>query len=307
MFHLEHTDMSNHAIKTEVELPTTPYVHSKLVRPFVKWVGGKRQLLSDINRLRPKKFGTYYEPFVGGGAVLLHLQPKVARVADVNEELVNLYKVIRDNPEALIEDLDKHVNEEDYFYEIRSIDRDSEAYQALTDIARASRIIFLNKTCFNGLYRVNNSGEFNAPFGRYKNPAINDKDTIRAVHRYLAGNDFEIDNADFEKCVSGAKKGDFVYFDPPYDPVSDSANFTGYSRGGFNRSDQRRLRDLCDRLDKKGVNFMVSNSSTDFIKNIYSEYPAPHIVKAKRAINSNGNDRGNVDEVIICNYGKKDN
>ena len=285
----------------------TPYVRSKLVRPFVKWVGGKRQLLSDIDRLRPKKFGTYFEPFIGGGAVLLHLQPKVARVADVNEELVNLYQVIRDDPEALIKDLEKHINEEEYFYEVRALDRDSEAYQTLNNVERASRVIFLNKTCFNGLYRVNNSGEFNAPFGRYKKPAINDKDTIRAVHRYLAGNNFDIVNEDFEKCVLTAKKGDFVYFDPPYDPVSSSANFTGYSRGGFVRSDQERLRNVCDELDSKGVKFMVSNSSTEFIKSIYSKYPAPHIVKAKRAINSNGSDRGNVDEVIICNYGKKEN
>lgn len=299
--------MTAHANKIETEQSQAPYTHSKLVRPFVKWVGGKRQLLSDINRLRPKKFNTYFEPFIGGGAVLLHLQPSVARVADVNEELVNLYKVIRDQPEDLIIDLNKHKNTEEYFYEIRALDRDTDAYKKLTNVERASRVIFLNKTCFNGLYRVNNSGEFNAPFGRYKNPAINDKDTIRAVHRYLATNDFQVTNQDFEKCVQEAKKGDFVYFDPPYDPVSSSANFTGYSRGGFDRSDQERLRNVCDELHSKDVKFMVSNSSTDFIKKIYSEYPEPHIVKAKRAINSNGNDRGNVDEVIICNYGKKEN
>ena len=283
------------------EVVQDEYKSNKLVRPFVKWVGGKRQLLSDIDRLRPKKFEEYYEPFLGGGAVLFHLQVPVAYVSDQNAELINLYKVIKKSPKLLISDLKKHKNEEEYFYEIRQLDREPEIYAELTDVERASRIMFLNKTCFNGLYRVNNSGEFNAPFGRYKNPAIADEVTINAVSRYLNKNTVHIQLGDFASCANTATKNDFVYFDPPYDPVSSSASFTGYTGGGFDRTEQTRLRDLCDVLNQRGVKFMVSNSSTSFIQELYKDYSL-HIVKAKRAINSNGNDRGNVDEVMICNY-----
>lgn len=273
---------------------------NNLVAPVVKWVGGKRQLLLDIRKNIPQKIGQYFEPFVGGGAVLFHLQPKKAVINDVNSELINLYKVIRDSPCELIEDLKKHRNEKDYYYKVRALDRDVEVFSRLSDVERASRIIFLNKTCFNGLFRVNNSGEFNSPFGKYKKPNIINETTLKAVSNYLSKNNVEILNLDFEEALTPVKKGDFIYLDPPYDPVSSSANFTGYSKGGFNRKEQKRLKATCDALNKKGAKFLLSNSSTPFIHELYKNYEIIH-VKAKRMINSKANSRGDVAELLIKN------
>lgn len=272
-----------------------------LAAPVLKWVGGKRQLMGEIEKVLPKTYTTYYEPFIGGGAVLFELQPKKAVINDVNSELINLYNVIKDDVELLIEDLRKHENTSEYFYTIREMDRDRELYEKLSNIEKASRIVYLNKTCFNGLFRVNKSGEFNSPFGKYKNPNIVDEVTLRAVSKYFNKADIKILNSDFEQSLKGIRKGSFVYLDPPYDPVSSSANFTGYDKGGFNRDEQIRLKKLCDKLDKKGVKFLLSNSATDFIKDLYKDYNIK-VVKAKRAINSNGSARGEVDEVLVRNY-----
>lgn len=272
-----------------------------LVAPVLKWAGGKRQILQHILKQIPEEFSTYYEPFLGGGAVFFDLQPQKAVVNDINEELVNVYTVIRDNLEELIEDLKKHKNERDYFYAIRELDRDKEKYRELSNVERASRIIYLNKTCYNGLFRVNRQGEFNAPFGRYKNPNIVNERTLRAVSNYLNKAKVTLRCGDFEGVVKGIRKGSFVYFDPPYDPVSDSANFTGYDKGGFNRAEQVRLKMLCDELDARGVRFLLSNSATDFILELYKDYHIT-IVRANRAINSRGDKRGKVDEVLVKNY-----
>ncbi|WP_352418165.1 DNA adenine methylase [Proteiniborus sp.] len=274
---------------------------NKLVAPVVKWVGGKRQLLPQIEKIIPTKISTYYEPFLGGGAVLFHLQPQKAIVNDINEELINLYQIIKDNVEELIEDLSKHKNEADYFYEIRELDRDKEKYDKLTPVERASRIHYLNKTCYNGLFRVNQHGEFNTPFGKYKNPNIVNAVTLRAVSNYFNNADITFRCGDFEDAIIGARKGSFVYLDPPYDPVSNSANFTGYDKGGFDRNEQIRLKKLCDKLNSKGIKFLLSNSATNFILELYKDYKI-EVVQAKRAINSNGNKRGEVDEVLVMNY-----
>lgn len=273
---------------------------NKLIAPFLKWVGGKRQLMPIITELMPKKFTNYYEPFVGGGAVLFHTQPKNAVINDLNENLINVYKTIKNNPEELIADLKTHKNESEYFYDIRILDRTVD-FENLSDIKKASRVIYLNKTCYNGLYRVNNSGEFNSPFGRYKNPNIINDITIRAVSKYLNKNKIQILNTDYEKVLEDPEKGSFVYFDPPYHPVSKSSNFTGYIQGGFDMYEQIRLRDLCVKLDKKGIKFMLSNSAVPLIEDIYKEFNITY-VKANRSINSNGKKRGEVDEVIIRNY-----
>lgn len=273
---------------------------NKSIAPFVKWVGGKRQLLPAIQKNLPKDFKTYFEPFVGGGAVIFNLQPERAVINDSNEELVNVYRTVKNNVEALIEDLRKHKNESDYFYEIRALDR-AEGYQKLSSVVRASRLLFLNKTCFNGLYRVNNSGEFNAPFGKYKNPNIVNEKTLRAVSEYLNNNDVEICCGDYDKSLKGMKKGDFVYFDPPYHPSSSSSNFTGYTKSGFGKHDQIRLKEVCDSLNAKGINFLLSNSATDFIKELYADYDIS-IVRATRSINSNASKRGKIDEVLVKNY-----
>lgn len=275
---------------------------NKLVSPFLKWVGGKRQLMPSIVEHLPKNIQSYnyIEPFIGGGAVLFHLQPKNAIINDFNEELINVYKTIKTNLEDLIEDLKTHENNADYFYELRGLDR-TENFKNLTSVQRASRIIYLNKTCFNGLYRVNNAGEFNAPFGRYKNPNIVNDPTLKAVNKYLNSNNIIIKSGDYSEILKKANEKSFVYLDPPYHPLSESSNFTGYIQGGWNMSNQIDLKNACDDLTKKGVKFLLSNSSADFIKDLYKDYKIT-IVKANRSVNSNGSDRGEVDEVLIKNY-----
>lgn len=272
----------------------------KAVTPFVKWVGGKRQLMDTIRRLAPKDYQCYYEPFVGGGAVLFQLEPLKAVINDRNRDLMNTYQIIRDHVEELLIDLKKHRNESDYFYQIRALDR-SEGYEQLSNIKKASRLIYLNKTCYNGLYRVNNSGEFNAPYGKYKNPNIINEGTLRAVSTYLQENEVKILHEDFKEVVGNAQAGDFVYFDPPYHPISKSSNFTGYVQGGFDQFDQLRLKECCDDLNARGVNFLLSNSSAPFISEIYKDYCIEK-VKAIRAVNSNAKKRGEIEEVLIRNY-----
>lgn len=274
---------------------------NKLVSPVLKWVGGKRQLLPLIKPRLPKRITSYCEPFVGGGAVLFELQPKKAIINDINSELILVYTVIKDNVKALIELLETYPNEENFYYDLRNIDRDQTKYDKLSEIERAARVIFLNKTCYNGLYRVNNAGEFNSPFGKYKNPNIVNAPVLRAVSAYFNSSEITFSSVDFAMVLEQLHKGTFVYLDPPYDPISDTSSFTGYSKGGFNRGQQIQLRECCDSLNARGIKFMLSNSATDFIKEQYSNY---HIttVQAKRAINSVASKRGDVDEVIITNY-----
>ncbi|MGI6119434.1 MAG: DNA adenine methylase [Desulfosporosinus sp.] len=274
---------------------------NKLVAPIVKWVGGKRQIIDQITKYVPKTFSTYYEPFLGGGAVLFELQPRKAVVNDINSELINLYEIIKDNAEELIEDLKQHRNEEDYFYGIRELDRDKDKYNKLTPVQRASRIIYLNKTCYNGLFRVNKAGEFNTPFSNYKNPNIVNEITLRAVSNYFNRAKITFNCKDFEEVLKGARKGAFVYLDPPYYPVSDTANFTGYDKGGFDRDEQIRLKETCDKLNEKGIKFLLSNSATDFIKDLYKDYRI-EVIQAKRAINSKADKRGEIDEVLVMNF-----
>lgn len=272
-----------------------------LVAPIVKWAGGKRQIIDEIVRFIPEKFTTYYEPFLGGGAVLFYLQPKKAIVNDINTELINLYKVIKNNIDELIFDLKKHKNEKEYYYQIRELDRDKRVYDSLTDVQKASRTLYLNKTCYNGLFRVNRAGEFNTPFGNYKNPNIVNEDTLRAVNEYFNKADIKFLCTDFEESLRGIRKGSFVYLDPPYNPVSITANFTSYDKSGFDKNEQIRLKKTCDWLNKKGVKFLLSNSKTDFILDLYKEYKI-EIIQAKRPINSKPDRRGEVDEVLVRNY-----
>lgn len=275
---------------------------NRLVAPFVKWVGGKRQIMSSITKLLPKNIQDYkyIEPFIGGGAVLFHLQPKNGIINDFNEELINTYQVIKNNLEELIEDLKTHENTADYFYEIRALDREDN-FDNLSKVKRASRVLYLNKTCYNGLYRVNNAGEFNAPFGRYKNPNIVNEPTLKAVSNYLNSNNIEILSGDYSEALKLADENSFVYFDPPYHPISEGSNFTGYIQGGFNLFDQIDLKNACDQLNERGIKFLQSNSSSPTILDLYEDYNI-EFVKAKRAINSNGSKRGDVDEVLIRNY-----
>lgn len=274
-----------------------------LVNPILKWVGGKRQLLSDILPLIPTSYTTYVEPFVGGGAVFFELQPSKAIINDYNSELINVYEVVRDNPEELIEVLENHAknNSSDYYYEIRAIDR-SEEYNSMSNIEKAARIIYLNKTCYNGLYRVNLAGQFNSPYGKYKNPKIVDSTTIKAMSKYLNKKGIKIQQGDYKDVLKKIRKGSFVYLDPPYMPISSSSSFTGYTEGGFSYEKQVELKKECDKLREKGIFFLQSNSDCPEIRELYSDYTIL-TVKAKRNINSKGNSRGEINEVLIY-YGK---
>lgn len=273
-----------------------------ILSPVVKWVGGKRQLLNYITPLLPKNFSTYVEPFVGGGAVLFNIQPKKAIINDYNAELINVYNVIKNNPDELISLLQEHekLNSQEYFYQIRSLDR-SDTYYSMSSIDKAARIIYLNKTCFNGLFRVNQAGQFNSPYGKYKNPNIVNRPLVLAMSKYFNNNDIRIMNGDYKEALKNLRRGAFVYFDPPYMPISSSSSFTGYTENGFGKQQQIELKEECDKLNGRGIKFLLSNSDHPLIRELYKDYEII-VVKAKRSINSKGNKRGEINEVLIRNY-----
>lgn len=273
-------------------------------KPFVKWVGGKRQLLKQFRELGlypPKVFNpianTYHEPFVGGGAVFFDLLPKNAKLSDLNNELVITYNVIKDNVDELIKSLQKHIYDKEYYLEVRA-----KKVENLSDVEIASRFIFLNRTGFNGLYRVNKSGQFNVPFGRYNNPVICDEDNLRRVSDALR--DVVITHQDYKNVLGTAKSGDFIYFDPPYYPINTTSSFTSYTVEGFLEKEQTELRDTLVKLHEKGCFVMLSNSDTPFINKLYSGLDGITINKitAGRAINSKGTGRGKITEVLVTNY-----
>ena len=272
---------------------------NKTLKPFLKWAGGKRQLLDEINKHVPNEYGTYIEPFAGAGAVLFDLQPKKAIINDVNPELINVYKVVKNNIDDLIEDLKKHKCEKEYYYDLRNIDR-TEEYDLWSDVLKASRFICLNKLCFNGLWRVNSKGQYNVPFSNMKNVTILHEESLRDAHKFLSKNDIKIFSQDYESILDMAQKGDFIYLDPPYDLVTDTS-FITYTSKKFDREEQERVKENFDKLTAKGCKVLLSNSATDYILEAYKDYDI-HIVKAKRFINSKGNERGYVNEVLIKNY-----
>ncbi len=293
--------MSNTAAKKKITGAQPENFDSALeerAKPFVKWVGGKGQLVARLRNKMPEKYSRYFEPFLGGGALFFSLMPRKAFLSDINDELINTYEVVRDNVEGLIRELCKHRYDEEYFYQVRNWDR-LEDYLELSPARRASRFIFLNKTCFNGLHRVNSKGFFNVPFGDYVNPLILDAANLRRCSAVLKSS--IIRNTSYLSVEESAKTGDFVYFDPPYAPLSATSSFTSYTSSGFSSADQAQLRDLCDRLDRKGVLFMLSNSSAPLILDLYKSFNLS-LVDAKRSINSKGNGRGVIKEVLVTNY-----
>lgn len=275
-------------------------------KPFVKWVGGKRQLLKQFREMDlypPRDFdplnSTYFEPFVGGGAVFFDLLPQKAVLSDLNRELSTTYNVIKNQIDELINLLKKHKYEKEYYLKIRA-----KKIQKLSDLEIASRFIYLNRTCFNGMYRVNRGGGFNVPFGKYSNPTICDEDNLRKVSSALKN--IKIENEDYKKVLGKAKKGDFIYFDPPYYPVSKTASFTSYTKEDFLDKEQIELRDTFLMLTKRGCFVMLSNSDTPFINKIYKEIEKDGVkitkVRAGRSINSKGSKRGKINEVLVTNY-----
>lgn len=266
--------------------------------PFLKWAGGKRQLLIQIQDYLPKSFNTYIEPFVGAGALFFFLKPSPAILIDINAELINAYMVIKERPAELIQSLKKHIYEPKYFYSLRDIDLSKE-YSNWSAVERASRTIYLNRCCYNGLYRVNSTGHFNVPFGRHKNPKICDEANILAVNKLLQN--VQLHCQSFENCLNYAKTGDFIYFDPPYVPVSKTSNFTSYTQEDFHEEDQIKLKKIFDELHTRGCKCMLSNSKSDLIVNLYKDFKIINLA-AKRAINSVKTKRGVVQELLIINY-----
>lgn len=273
-------------------------------KPFVKWVGGKRQLLKQFRELGlypPENFdpiiNTYYEPFVGGGAVFFDLLPKNAELSDLNKELVTTYNVIKNSVDELIASLKKHHYEKEYYLKVRA-----QKIEDLSDVETAARFIFLNRTGFNGLYRVNKSGQFNVPFGRYNNPVICDEDNLRRVSDTLQ--DVIITHQDYKNVLKTAKSGDFIYLDPPYYPINSTSSFTSYTAEGFLEKEQTELRDTFVKLHERGCFVMLSNSDTPFINELYSGLDGITINKitAGRSINSKGSGRGKITEVLVTNY-----
>ena len=280
-----------------------PYSYNVLAQPFLKWAGGKRQLLPVIKEFQPTKYTQYYEPFVGAGAVLFFMQPKKSTINDTNSELINCYQVIKDQPQELLAQIQHHKeqNSQEYYYKLREQDRKDD-FKNLSLVQRAARIIYLNKTCFNGLFRVNSRGQFNVPYGKYSNPVIADPAVIRAVSEYLNRANVRIKCGDFEKAINTARKGAFIYFDPPYHPLSDTSSFTGYSINGFGEEEQIRLKQVCDKLSDRGCQVLASNSASPFIKELYDD-PRYEIIDvlATRAINAVGSKRGKINELLIHN------
>lgn len=272
-----------------------------LLSPMLKWVGGKRQLLSEIVPMIDDRCSTYVEPFIGGGAVFFYMQPKKAIINDYNQELINVYKMVRDNLDELIDKLKIHEanNSSDYYYEIRALDREV-SFNKMSEVEKAARIIYLNKTCYNGLYRVNSAGQFNSPYGKYKNPNIVNEAVLKAISKYLNSNEIEIRNGDYKEVLKDLKQDSFVYLDPPYMPISSSSSFTGYTEGGFGYTSQVELKTECDKLTQQGIRFVQSNSDCEIIRELYKDYKIK-TVKAKRSINSIGKKRGEINEVLIYN------
>ena len=263
-------------------------------RPFLKWAGGKGQLLEQLRPLLPARFRRYFEPFAGGAALFFSLRPRRALLADVNAELIDCYIAARDEVDALIEALGRYRYGTEDYYRTRALDRTS-----LPLAERAARTIYLNKTGYNGLYRVNRAGKFNVPMGRYSNPLVCDAANLRACSKALEGVDLRV--ADFEAIASRAKAGDFVYFDPPYVPVSDTADFTSYVPGGFGPDQQRRLARVFASLAGRGVHAMLSNSDTPTVRELYRGFRIDAVLAA-RYINSRGSRRGKVGEVVVTSF-----
>ena len=272
-------------------------ISKKRAKPFLKWAGGKGNLIKDLEPFFPSKFNTYFEPFLGGGAIFFHLNPEKAVISDFNEEVIDVYVEIKNNPEELMIALDKlqpKVDDKDFFYSIRA-----KKTSRMSTLNRVCRTIFLNKTCFNGMYRVNSKGDFNVPKGSMKNPRLYKRENLIACSESLQGK--EIISGDYKKILKKVKKNDFVYLDPPYDPLSKTASFTSYTKNDFGKDEQIELAKLFKSLDKKGAIIMLNNSDTEYTRELYKNYRI-EIIKAPRFVAAKGKSRKPVNELVVMNY-----
>lgn len=273
----------------------TPSLLTVPPRPFLKWAGGKGRLIQQYRPYFPQQFEHYYEPFLGGGAVFFYLLPSRSILTDINPALVNVYCCVKESVEAVIDKLLEHEIRHcaDYYYHVR-------AHPGTDPIERAARLLYLNKTCYNGLYRENSKGQFNVPLGRYKNPRVCDPNLLRATSAALQT--AQIEAAPFDAVLTHAtSKQDFVYFDPPYYPISATSSFTAYNRHVFGEEQQIRLRDTVVELAQRGVKVMLSNSDCPFVRDLYRDFQIQTITAA-RAINSKAERRGKITEVLVTNY-----
>lgn len=272
--------------------------------PVVKWAGGKRQILEKLKANMPEQFNNYFEPFIGGGALLFALAPKHATINDVNQDLLAIYICLKDDElyRLMLDELDRHENNhcEEYYYEVREWDRNPK-FELEPLWKRAARTIYLNKSCFNGLYRVNAKGYFNVPSAKKEKVVTYSKENMEEIHGYFRTDNVTILSGDFVEATRNAREGDFVYFDPPYDIWEDKESFTAYSKFDFNKDDQRRLAQCFKDLTNRGVKCMLSNHNTVFINKLYDGFNI-QIIQAKRMINATASGRGAVEEVIITNY-----
>lgn len=270
------------------------------MKPFIRWVGGKTKLLPEIRKRVPKDVKRYFEPFVGGGAVLLDMDPSIPAVAaDTNWELINFYRVLRECPESLLDEFKSFKNDEKTYYEVREWDRQEDGtFDAINPLLRAARFLFLNKTSFQGLWRVNKKGQHNVPYSRPKKVHVADADVASVSARIQKVNFY---CEDFEKIMETMQEGDFAYVDPPYIPVDDSKAFVGYTDGLFHYSDQVRLRDTCKRLHERGGRFLLSNSDTDMAWELYQNFTI-ETVTVKRLVAPTNSSRGNVQELLVRNF-----
>ena len=271
---------------------------SNKIYPVVKWIGGKRQLIDTLHMHMPVSYTRYFEPFIGGGALFFSLQPHNGYIADDNEELINMYTIIRDNVDELIDSLRKHEVSKEYYLAIRKLDR-LDTYRQISKIERASRFIYLNKTCFNGIYSVNSNGYFNVPFGYYTTPLVVDEANLKRASELLKTTD--IVHTDFSTILTYVQKNDFVYFDPPYIPLNKTSKFTSYTKQGFSLDMHYILKDICDELDRRGVFFMLSNSDTKLTHELYKNYDRIQVF-ASRVVNASSHGRGKITELLIRNY-----
>ncbi len=287
-----------------VAIPQLPSVQtediddSSKASPFVKWAGGKRKLMPQFTPHFPKSFQSYHEPFLGGGAFFFHLQPRHAVLSDINHRLIKAYEAIRDDLPGVLERLHYHRRRhtKEHFYSCRE---QLNKGDLLLKSDRAALMIYLNKTCFNGLYRENSKGDFNVPIGRYKNPSIYDRENLTTVHNHLQNVELRV--ASFELVLERAKPGDFVYFDPPYVPISATSSFTNYSKDGFSASKQHLLAEVFRKLADRGCFVMLSNSDCGFVRELYRDFRM-EIVTAARSINSRAKKRGAVNEVLVMSW-----
>lgn len=273
------------------------------ITPFVKWVGGKRQLIEKIKNRMPRNYNKYFEPFVGGGALFMELQPSKCYINDANSELISAYKIVKSNPQDLMKLLDIHENNhskspEEYFYEIRKMDRNAN-WSEVSELDKVARFIYLNKACFNGMYRVNSKGYFNVPFNKKDTVNTYFKENLINISAYLNDKEVFINNGDFEEILKYADKGDFIFFDPPYDLIKKDS-FVSYTKDGFGEEGQRRLAKVAHELSSKGCFVMITNHNTPLINELYKDFNID-VVDAKRMINSDASKRTGV-ETIIYNY-----